>query len=159
MGQPSTREGGEPIPDPAALTTAVPHRGGRLGRYSQGCCGDGRASLHAAALRPRARVGPALRKIQPRRALLGRRRARAEATDATFGGMQCGAWLPQVQGRGHPGSASRSRGFQCPAWRGGGGGDGGVFRRWAVLLCIGSFCLGLLFTNRMWTLPDENEIG
>jgi hypothetical protein len=28
------------------------------------------------------------------------------------------------------------------------GGDGGVSRRWAVLLCLGSFCLGLLFTNR-----------
>ncbi|KAL5208536.1 hypothetical protein ABZP36_032971 [Zizania latifolia] len=48
------------------------------------------------------------------------------------------------------------------SWRrggGGGGGDGGVSRRWAVLLCLGSFCLGLLFTNRMWTLPDANEIA
>jgi len=34
------------------------------------------------------------------------------------------------------------------SWRRGGGGDGGVSRRWAVLLCVGSFCLGLLFTNR-----------
>uniref|UniRef100_A0A0D9YMP5 Hexosyltransferase n=1 Tax=Oryza glumipatula TaxID=40148 RepID=A0A0D9YMP5_9ORYZ len=46
------------------------------------------------------------------------------------------------------------------SWRkGGGGGDGGVSRRWAVLLCLGSFCLGLLFTNRMWTLPEANEIA
>uniref|UniRef100_A0A0E0G1S0 Hexosyltransferase n=1 Tax=Oryza nivara TaxID=4536 RepID=A0A0E0G1S0_ORYNI len=45
------------------------------------------------------------------------------------------------------------------SWRKGGGGDGGVSRRWAVLLCLGSFCLGLLFTNRMWTLPEANEIA
>uniref|UniRef100_A0A0E0JVW9 Hexosyltransferase n=1 Tax=Oryza punctata TaxID=4537 RepID=A0A0E0JVW9_ORYPU len=44
------------------------------------------------------------------------------------------------------------------SWRKGGG-DGGVSRRWAVLLCLGSFCLGLLFTNRMWTLPEANEIA
>jgi hypothetical protein len=40
-----------------------------------------------------------------------------------------------------------------------GGGDGGVSKRWAVLLCLGSFCLGLLFTNRMWTLPEATEIA
>jgi len=46
------------------------------------------------------------------------------------------------------------------SWRRGGGGDGGgVSRRWAVLLCVGSFCLGLLFTNRMWTLPEASEIA
>ncbi|AQK60468.1 Beta-1,3-galactosyltransferase sqv-2 [Zea mays] len=46
------------------------------------------------------------------------------------------------------------------SWRrGGSGGDGGVSRRWAVLLCVGSFCLGLLFTNRMWTLPEASEIA
>ncbi|KAG8069821.1 hypothetical protein GUJ93_ZPchr0006g45407 [Zizania palustris] len=47
------------------------------------------------------------------------------------------------------------------SWRrgSGGGGDGGVSRRWAVLLCLGSFCLGLLFTNRMWTLPEATEIA
>ncbi|VAI44192.1 unnamed protein product [Triticum turgidum subsp. durum] len=38
------------------------------------------------------------------------------------------------------------------------GGDGGVSKRWAVLLCLGSFCLGLLFTNRMWTLPEATEV-
>lgn len=45
------------------------------------------------------------------------------------------------------------------SWRRGGGGGGGVSRRWAVLLCVGSFCLGLLFTNRMWTLPEASEIA
>ncbi|KAG2648687.1 hypothetical protein PVAP13_1NG059800 [Panicum virgatum] len=45
------------------------------------------------------------------------------------------------------------------SWRRGGGGDGGVSRRWAFLLCVGSFCLGLLFTNRMWTLPEASEIA
>ncbi|KAM3240318.1 hypothetical protein ACQJBY_053789 [Aegilops geniculata] len=43
------------------------------------------------------------------------------------------------------------------SWRKGGG-DGGVSKRWAVLLCLGSFCLGLLFTNRMWTLPEATEV-
>nr|CAB3471181.1 unnamed protein product [Digitaria exilis] len=33
------------------------------------------------------------------------------------------------------------------SWRRGGGADG-VARRWVLLLCVGSFCLGLLFTNR-----------
>jgi hypothetical protein len=32
-------------------------------------------------------------------------------------------------------------------WRRGGGADG-VARRWVLLLCVGSFCLGLLFTDR-----------
>ncbi|OEL30797.1 putative beta-1,3-galactosyltransferase 2 [Dichanthelium oligosanthes] len=45
------------------------------------------------------------------------------------------------------------------SWRRGGGGDGGVSRRWAFLLCVGSFCLGLLFTNRMWTLPEASQIA
>ncbi|TVU32681.1 hypothetical protein EJB05_24424 [Eragrostis curvula] len=46
------------------------------------------------------------------------------------------------------------------SWRrGGGAADGGVSRRWAFLLCVGSFCLGLLFTNRMWTLPEASEIA
>ena len=35
------------------------------------------------------------------------------------------------------------------SWRrGGGAGADGVARRWVLLLCVGSFCLGLLFTNR-----------
>ncbi|GJM90281.1 hypothetical protein PR202_ga06545 [Eleusine coracana subsp. coracana] len=45
------------------------------------------------------------------------------------------------------------------SWKRAGGADGGVSRRWAVLLCVGSFCLGLLFTNRMWTLPEASEIA
>ncbi|XP_062229581.1 probable beta-1,3-galactosyltransferase 2 [Phragmites australis] len=43
------------------------------------------------------------------------------------------------------------------SWRRGGG-DGGVARRWVLLLCVGSFGLGLLFTNRMWTLPEASEV-
>ncbi|XP_066376033.1 probable beta-1,3-galactosyltransferase 2 isoform X2 [Miscanthus floridulus] len=42
-------------------------------------------------------------------------------------------------------------------WRRGGGADG-VARRWVLLLCVGSFCLGLLFTDRMWTLPEADEV-
>ncbi|KAL5199750.1 hypothetical protein ABZP36_020953 [Zizania latifolia] len=38
-------------------------------------------------------------------------------------------------------------------------GDGGVARRWVLLLCAGSFCLGLLFTDRMWTLPEVSEVA
>ncbi|KAG2607962.1 probable beta-1,3-galactosyltransferase 2 [Panicum virgatum] len=46
------------------------------------------------------------------------------------------------------------------SWRrGGGAGADGVARRWVLLLCVGSFCLGLLFTNRMWTLPEASEIA
>ncbi|XP_012702253.1 uncharacterized protein LOC101769101 isoform X2 [Setaria italica] len=33
------------------------------------------------------------------------------------------------------------------SWRKGGGADC-VARSWVLLLCVGSFCLGLLFTNR-----------
>ncbi|OAY67227.1 probable beta-1,3-galactosyltransferase 2 [Ananas comosus] len=54
----------------------------------------------------------------------------------------------------------KSKGFV-----GGGGGGGGeipcrgaVSRKWAFLLCLGSFCLGLLFTNRMWTMPEPKEV-
>ncbi|CAN6193479.1 unnamed protein product [Urochloa humidicola] len=44
------------------------------------------------------------------------------------------------------------------SWRRGGGADG-VARRWVLLLCVGSFCLGLLFTNSMWTLPEASEVA
>nr|CAB3468758.1 unnamed protein product [Digitaria exilis] len=44
------------------------------------------------------------------------------------------------------------------SWRRGGGAEG-VARRWVLLLCVGSFCLGLLFTNRMWTLPEASEVA
>ncbi|KAK3131088.1 hypothetical protein QOZ80_6BG0501920 [Eleusine coracana subsp. coracana] len=42
--------------------------------------------------------------------------------------------------------------------RAGGGADAGVARRWVLLLCVGSFCLGLLFTGRMSTLPEANDL-
>lgn len=32
-------------------------------------------------------------------------------------------------------------------------------RRWVLLLCVGSFCLGLLFTDRMWSLPEADEVA
>ncbi|CAN6177097.1 unnamed protein product [Urochloa humidicola] len=44
------------------------------------------------------------------------------------------------------------------SWRRAGGADG-VARRWVLLLCVGSFCLGLLFTNSMWTLPEASEMA
>lgn len=35
---------------------------------------------------------------------------------------------------------------------------GTISRKWTFILCIGSFCIGLIFTNRMWTLPEPKEI-
>ncbi|KAJ0983053.1 hypothetical protein J5N97_011308 [Dioscorea zingiberensis] len=44
----------------------------------------------------------------------------------------------------------------------GGGGEvtarGMVSKKWTLLFCLGSFCAGLLFTNRMWTVPEAKEI-
>ncbi|XP_029120899.1 probable beta-1,3-galactosyltransferase 2 isoform X1 [Elaeis guineensis] len=44
----------------------------------------------------------------------------------------------------------------------GGGGEisskGMVSKKWTFLLCLGSFCIGLFFTNRMWTMPEANDI-
>ncbi|KAI5084151.1 hypothetical protein GOP47_0000320 [Adiantum capillus-veneris] len=34
---------------------------------------------------------------------------------------------------------------------------GGLSYRWIIILCIASFCTGLLFTNRMWLLPETTE--
>lgn len=31
-------------------------------------------------------------------------------------------------------------------------------QKWTLLLCIGSFCAGLLFTNRMWTVSESKGI-
>lgn len=31
-------------------------------------------------------------------------------------------------------------------------------QKWTLLLCLGSFCAGLLFTNRMWTLPESKGL-
>ncbi|XP_020100803.1 probable beta-1,3-galactosyltransferase 2 [Ananas comosus] len=41
--------------------------------------------------------------------------------------------------------------------RGGGGGESVVSKRWTFLLCLGSFCVGLLFTNSMWTMPEPKD--
>uniref|UniRef100_A0A1D1XN66 Hexosyltransferase n=1 Tax=Anthurium amnicola TaxID=1678845 RepID=A0A1D1XN66_9ARAE len=46
--------------------------------------------------------------------------------------------------------------------RGSGGADAAsrstVSRKWTFLFCLGSFCAGLLFTNRMWTIPEAKDI-
>lgn len=31
-------------------------------------------------------------------------------------------------------------------------------RKWTFLLCLGSFCAGMLFTNRMWAVPESKGI-
>ncbi|KAK1308626.1 putative beta-1,3-galactosyltransferase 2 [Acorus calamus] len=33
-----------------------------------------------------------------------------------------------------------------------------ISKKWMILLCLGSFCVGLLFTNSMWTLPETSDI-
>ncbi|XP_077253923.1 putative beta-1,3-galactosyltransferase 2 isoform X2 [Tasmannia lanceolata] len=33
-----------------------------------------------------------------------------------------------------------------------------VSRKWTLFLCLASFCIGLLFTNRMWTVPEIKDI-
>ncbi|KAF8391547.1 hypothetical protein HHK36_023853 [Tetracentron sinense] len=33
-----------------------------------------------------------------------------------------------------------------------------VSRKWTLLLCLGSFCAGMFFTNRMWTVPESKGI-
>ncbi|XP_028755211.1 probable beta-1,3-galactosyltransferase 2 [Neltuma alba] len=30
-------------------------------------------------------------------------------------------------------------------------------RKWALLLCLGSFCAGMFFTNWMWSMPEHQE--
>ncbi|RYR43184.1 hypothetical protein Ahy_A08g039616 isoform A [Arachis hypogaea] len=32
-------------------------------------------------------------------------------------------------------------------------------QRWMIFLCIGSFCAGMLFTNRMWTIPEPKGLA
>eukprot|EP00262_Sarcandra_glabra_P011036 TRINITY_DN26730_c0_g1_i1.p1 TRINITY_DN26730_c0_g1~~TRINITY_DN26730_c0_g1_i1.p1 ORF type:complete len:415 (+),score=70.04 TRINITY_DN26730_c0_g1_i1:132-1376(+) len=48
------------------------------------------------------------------------------------------------------------------SWKSRGGGEissrSVVSRKWTLFLCLGSFCAGLLFTNRMWTVPETKEI-
>lgn len=36
---------------------------------------------------------------------------------------------------------------------------GGLSYRWIIILCIASFFMGLLFTNRMWLLPETNSLS
>ncbi|KAL3509765.1 hypothetical protein ACH5RR_029166 [Cinchona calisaya] len=33
-----------------------------------------------------------------------------------------------------------------------------VSQKWTIFLCLGSFCVGMLFTNRMWTVPESKGI-
>ncbi|AQK64431.1 putative beta-13-galactosyltransferase 4 [Zea mays] len=58
--------------------------------------------------------------------------------------------------------SSGSRGWGQGAAAGGGGDElvlrGSISKKWTFLLCFGSFCIGLLFTNRMWTVPEPKEI-
>ncbi|XP_051207421.1 probable beta-1,3-galactosyltransferase 2 isoform X1 [Lolium perenne] len=35
---------------------------------------------------------------------------------------------------------------------------GTISRKWTFLLCLSSFCIGFIFTNRMWTMPEPKEI-
>ncbi|KAJ3679380.1 hypothetical protein LUZ60_017391 [Juncus effusus] len=43
-------------------------------------------------------------------------------------------------------------------WRSRRGEEGGFSARWTLLLCLGSFCVGLLFTNSMWEMPEPDEL-
>ncbi|KAK3021711.1 hypothetical protein RJ639_046057 [Escallonia herrerae] len=36
---------------------------------------------------------------------------------------------------------------------------GGVFRNWAIILWVASFCAGMLFSTRMWIVPEAKVIG
>ncbi|KAI4295901.1 hypothetical protein L6164_035897 [Bauhinia variegata] len=31
--------------------------------------------------------------------------------------------------------------------------------KWVLFLCLGSFCAGMFFTNRMWSMPEYNDIS
>ncbi|CAI0379843.1 unnamed protein product [Linum tenue] len=33
-----------------------------------------------------------------------------------------------------------------------------VSRKWTLLLCIGCFCTGMLFSDRMWSVPEVNDM-
>ncbi|XP_054814536.1 probable beta-1,3-galactosyltransferase 2 [Prosopis cineraria] len=34
-----------------------------------------------------------------------------------------------------------------------------VSQKWALFLCLASFCAGMLFTNRMWTIPEPKGLA
>ncbi|KAL1372687.1 hypothetical protein AAHE18_01G221800 [Arachis hypogaea] len=36
---------------------------------------------------------------------------------------------------------------------------GVLHRKWALFLCVGSFCAGMFFSNRMWLTPEFKEIS
>eukprot|EP00246_Nothoceros_aenigmaticus_P014707 TRINITY_DN5779_c0_g1_i1.p1 TRINITY_DN5779_c0_g1~~TRINITY_DN5779_c0_g1_i1.p1 ORF type:complete len:406 (-),score=47.47 TRINITY_DN5779_c0_g1_i1:896-2113(-) len=38
------------------------------------------------------------------------------------------------------------------------GAGGGISPNWLAVLCILSFCFGMLFTNRMWIAPDDGDV-
>ncbi|XP_057455832.1 probable beta-1,3-galactosyltransferase 2 [Lotus japonicus] len=34
-----------------------------------------------------------------------------------------------------------------------------IHQRWALFLCLGSFCTGMLFTNRIWSVPESKGLA
>lgn len=34
-----------------------------------------------------------------------------------------------------------------------------ISQKWALFLCLGSFCAGMLFTNRIWSIPEQNGLA
>ncbi|KAK7263520.1 hypothetical protein RJT34_31111 [Clitoria ternatea] len=34
-----------------------------------------------------------------------------------------------------------------------------ISQQWALFLCLGSFCAGMLFTNRIWSIPEHNGLA
>ncbi|RZC04718.1 putative beta-1,3-galactosyltransferase 2 isoform B [Glycine soja] len=34
-----------------------------------------------------------------------------------------------------------------------------LHRKWALLLCVASFCAGMFFTNRIWSMAEYKEIS
>ncbi|PON68719.1 Glycosyl transferase [Parasponia andersonii] len=46
------------------------------------------------------------------------------------------------------------------SWKGRGEKPSGniISQKWTLLLCLGCFCAGMLFTNRMWNFPETKDI-
>ncbi|XP_027345686.1 probable beta-1,3-galactosyltransferase 2 isoform X1 [Abrus precatorius] len=34
-----------------------------------------------------------------------------------------------------------------------------ISQKWALFLCLGSFCAGMLFTNRIWSIPEQKGLA
>ncbi|PNY05795.1 putative beta-galactosyltransferase 2-like protein [Trifolium pratense] len=34
-----------------------------------------------------------------------------------------------------------------------------ISQKWTLFLCLGSFCAGMLFTNRIWSIPEQNGLA